>query len=218
MGTDYENRLLFRIGSVPSRPSRLRMRHSLRPPSTVFPPAGRSARFPLAIFESWGRGIKLLVDECAKAGLPKPLIESDGRFVRVVFARPPRTGKASEVAAKDPEVALNTAEVASNMVEAGGDTGEIALETALELALKAAGKEISGKVFAHCLRTLEEFLRHPRATLAEVAVSVGVSARTVDSYVRLLQDIGILERTGARKAGSWLVTKRMVVGGSKDQT
>ena len=99
----------------------------------------------------------------------------------------------------------------------GGRVG-IALETALELALKAAGKEISGKVFVHCLRTLEEFLRRPRATLAEVAVSVGVSARTVDSYVRLLQDIGILERTGARKAGSWLVTKRMVVSGSKDQT
>lgn len=170
------------------------------------------------MLESWGRGIKLMVDECAKAGLPKPLIESDGRFVRVVFARPPRMGKASEVASKTTEVTLNTAEVASNMVEAEGDTGEIALETALELALKATGKEISGKVFAHCLRTLEEFLRRPRATLAEVAVSVGVSARTVDSYVRLLQDIGILERTGARKAGSWLVTKRMVVDGSKDQT
>lgn len=170
------------------------------------------------MLESWGRGIKLMVDECAKAGLPKPLIGSDGRFVRVVFARPPRMGKTSEVAAKAPEVVPKTTEVASNMVEAGGDTGEIALETALELALKAAGKEISGKVFAHCLRTLEEFLRHPRATLAEVAVSVGVSARTVDSYVRLLQDIGILERSGARKAGSWLVTKRMVVGGSRDQT
>lgn len=72
-------------------------------------------------------------------------------------------------------------------------------------------------MFAHCLRTLEEFLRHPRATLADVAVSVGVSARTGDSYVRLLQDIGILERTGARKAGTWLVAKRMVAGGSGDK-
>ncbi len=182
------------------------------------------------MLESWGRGIKLMVDECAKAGLPKPLIESDGRFVRVVFARPPRMEKApemadnpAEAAVKNPQVAVKGPEVANGSLETrtvadgeDGSTDKVALETALELALKAAGKEISGKVFAHCVRTLEGFLRSPRATLDDVSVRVGVSARTVDSYVRLLQGIGILERTGGRKAGSWIVRPMMAGGGGDD--
>lgn len=39
--------------------------------------------------ESWGRGIKLIVDECLKAGLPKPkIVVEDGGYVKVTLARP----------------------------------------------------------------------------------------------------------------------------------
>lgn len=37
------------------------------------------------ILESWGRGIKLMVDECRRVGIPDPEFHCDGGFVWVVF-------------------------------------------------------------------------------------------------------------------------------------
>jgi len=38
--------------------------------------------------ETWGRGIKLILDECAKANLPEPQIVAEGGYTRTVFMRP----------------------------------------------------------------------------------------------------------------------------------
>ena len=37
------------------------------------------------VLESWGRGIKLMVDECRRVGIPDPEFHCDGGFVLVVF-------------------------------------------------------------------------------------------------------------------------------------
>lgn len=37
--------------------------------------------------ETWGRGIKLILDECAKAQLPEPQIVAEGGYTRTVFMR-----------------------------------------------------------------------------------------------------------------------------------
>ncbi len=37
------------------------------------------------VLESWGRGIKLMVDECRRVGIQDPEFHCDGGFVRVVF-------------------------------------------------------------------------------------------------------------------------------------
>lgn len=37
------------------------------------------------LLESWGRGIKLMVDECRRVGIPDPEFHADGGFVWVVF-------------------------------------------------------------------------------------------------------------------------------------
>ena len=37
------------------------------------------------VLESWGRGIKLMVDECRRVGIPDPEFHCDGGFVWVVF-------------------------------------------------------------------------------------------------------------------------------------
>lgn len=37
------------------------------------------------VLESWGRGIKLMVDECRRVGIPDPEFHADGGFVWVVF-------------------------------------------------------------------------------------------------------------------------------------
>ena len=38
--------------------------------------------------ETWGRGIKLMLDECAKANLPEPQIVAEGGYTKTVFMRP----------------------------------------------------------------------------------------------------------------------------------
>ena len=37
--------------------------------------------------EAWGRGIKLILEECNKANLPPPEIISEGGYTRIVFMR-----------------------------------------------------------------------------------------------------------------------------------
>ena len=44
--------------------------------------------------EAWGRGIKLIMEECAKAELPEPQIVSEGGYSKTVFIRPNGGGEA----------------------------------------------------------------------------------------------------------------------------
>ena len=43
--------------------------------------------------ETWGRGIKLMLDECAKANLPEPQIVAESRYTKTVFMRPNQNSK-----------------------------------------------------------------------------------------------------------------------------
>ena len=50
--------------------------------------------------EAWGRGIKLIMEECAEANLPEPQIVSAGGYTKTVFMRPNGGSKTSQNAAK----------------------------------------------------------------------------------------------------------------------
>ena len=43
--------------------------------------------------ETWGRGIKLILDECAKANLPEPQIVAESGYTKTVFMRPAQNSK-----------------------------------------------------------------------------------------------------------------------------
>jgi len=43
--------------------------------------------------EAWGRGIKLILDECAKANLPEPQIVTESGYTKTVFMRPAQNSK-----------------------------------------------------------------------------------------------------------------------------
>lgn len=43
--------------------------------------------------ETWGRGIKLILDECAKANLPEPQIVAESGYTKTVFMRPTPNSK-----------------------------------------------------------------------------------------------------------------------------
>ena len=53
---------------------------------------------------------------------------------------------------------------------------------------------------------LEELLKNPQLTSAELSIVINKSKRTVERYVKALQEKGYIERVGANKTGYWKVT------------
>ena len=54
---------------------------------------------------------------------------------------------------------------------------------------------------------LEELLKNPQLTSAELSIVINKSKRTVERYVKVLQEKGFIERVGANKTGYWKVVK-----------
>ena len=54
---------------------------------------------------------------------------------------------------------------------------------------------------------LEELLKNPQLTSAELSIVINKSKRTVERYVKTLQEKGYIERVGANKTGYWKVVK-----------
>ncbi len=65
-----------------------------------------------------------------------------------------------------------------------------------------ASEKMSEKTSEKILRAARE---NPGITIAELAVSTGVSTRSVERNIRKLQDGGRLARVGSDKAGHWEV-------------
>ena len=58
--------------------------------------------------ETWGRGIKLILNECAKANLPEPQIVAEGGYTRTVFMRPAQNGKTKSTQKTTQKTTLKT--------------------------------------------------------------------------------------------------------------
>ena len=80
----YDDRVeIENIGTFPSsmRIDKLMSEHRSEPQNPLI----ADVLYIRRVLESWGRGISLMVDECLKAGLPKPEFYTNGNFVWVVF-------------------------------------------------------------------------------------------------------------------------------------
>ncbi len=55
--------------------------HSSEPPNLII----ANVLYKSELLESWGRGIRLMIDECRRAGIPAPEFHTDGSSVWVVF-------------------------------------------------------------------------------------------------------------------------------------
>jgi ATP-dependent DNA helicase RecG len=55
--------------------------HSSEPPNLII----ANVLYKSELLESWGRGIKLMLDECRRVGIPDPEFHTDGSSVWVVF-------------------------------------------------------------------------------------------------------------------------------------
>lgn len=55
------------------------------------------------------------------------------------------------------------------------------------------------------IRTFELIKQNPSATVAQLAVEEGVSDRTIKAHIALLKKEGLIERTGGKTKGMWIV-------------
>lgn len=56
---------------------------------------------------------------------------------------------------------------------------------------------------------IDEMKENPEVTATQIAAKIGVSSRTVESIIKFLRENGFVERDGATKNGSWVVTKKL---------
>ena len=63
-------------------------------------------------------------------------------------------------------------------------------------------EKVSEKVSEKIIRLIGE---NNSVTIAELAVIIGVSTRTIERNLKILQDEGLLERIGPAKGGRWNV-------------
>ncbi len=80
----YDDRIeVTNVGKLPSEMTieRLFGTHDSKPQNPII----ASVLYKSTVLESWGRGIKLMVDECKRVGIPEPEFCSDNGFVSVTF-------------------------------------------------------------------------------------------------------------------------------------
>ncbi len=80
----YHNRVeVQNIGKLPDMPDIPHKKYAVQ--SIPFNPLIAQSFYYRELFENWGRGIGLMVNECKKAHVPEPLITSECGMVSVVF-------------------------------------------------------------------------------------------------------------------------------------
>lgn len=68
-----------------------------------------------------------------------------------------------------------------------------------------ASQKLPKEVPFIAIRTFELIKQNPSATVAQLAVEEGVSDRTIKAHIALLKKEGLIERTGGKTKGMWIV-------------
>ena len=129
--------------------------------------------------ETWGRGIKLILDECAKAKLPEPKIIAVGGYTRTVFLRPVADSK-DVIMASDSDPYREVNEVNREVNEVNREVNEVNQ------------------------RILQILRSTPQCTIPVMAQLAQVSRATIDRAIKTLKEQGRIRRVG-RTRGHWEV-------------
>ena len=125
--------------------------------------------------ETWGRGIKLILDECAKANLPEPQILVGGGYTRTVFMRPVANSKdGMRTSGSDQCHGSNEGNEGNREGNEGNHEGN------LERIIKA-------------------IRLNPRITIAELEKILSLSHATIERAQKYLQAAGRLRRVGGTR-------------------
>ena len=125
--------------------------------------------------ETWGRGIKLMLDECAKANLPEPQIVAEGGYTKTVFMRPVSDSKGG--------VRTSDSDLSHGLDEVNREVNEV--------------NEVN-----QCI--LQILRSTPQCTIPVMAQMAKVSRATIDRAIKTLKEQGRIRRVG-RTRGHWEV-------------
>lgn len=196
--------------------------HNSRPRN----PKIAEACFKAGYIDTWGRGILKIFNSCKEAGLPKPEIkELNGGIEVTIFAyKQAETlktlrndfGKTSERLRKEfgsiserilIEPVRNLEFIQSNyegfIAYLNGNFG-ITSEKLRKSFGKASEKDLSNPI-----NTLIIICLFPEITAEEIGLILGVSGRSVETYIKKLKEEDLIERIGGKKEGFWQIIKQV---------
>jgi ATP-dependent DNA helicase RecG len=184
------------------------------------------ACFKAGYIDTWGRGIIKIFNSCKEAGLPNPEIkEFNGGIEVTIFAykqaETSKTlrndfGKTSEKLRKEfgsiserilIEPVRNLEFIQSNyegfIAHLNGNFG-ITSERLRKSFGKASEKDLSNPI-----NTLIILSLFPEITAEEIGLILGVSGRSVETYIKKLKEENLIERIGGKKEGFWQIIKQV---------
>ena len=143
--------------------------------------------------ESWGTGVRRMIDLCREQGLPEPEYQSDGYTVKIVF------WKASQKNPKEDNTIQKRNDTIQKTIQKDRDTIQKEVRTKLS--------ERNINLSDNQLAILVELYMHPNFTRKNLKdIYSSLSEIGIQYIIGHLQELGLLHREGGRKNGTWVVT------------
>lgn len=156
--------------------------------------------FRTSYLEHWGRGIRMMIDECVSRGLKAPTFTTDGHSVKTTFFLPSESNvqKGSDNLENVIDNLQNDLDSPRNDVEtSGNDLDSIVNDSELNEELPKIEKR------RRILLSLLE--SKPQITTAELTTLLRVSLKTVSRDIAYLTKQSKLSREGGDFGGHWVV-------------
>ena len=132
--------------------------------------------------ETWGRGIELMQEQCAQAGMKPPIFNYEGGCFRVTFIRPD--------------------------YEAKNGSMEGSTKRSMKGSMKRSMKGSMNELTDYDLMLLDLMESNSRITVSAMAERIGISRANTYKHLVKLQKNGYLKREGPDRGGFWRVLKR----------
>lgn len=146
--------------------------------------------------ESWGTGVRRMIDLCREQGLPEPEFHSDGYVVKITF------WKSSQNVDETIQKGTGTIQKGTDTIQKTIQKSPDAIQKTIQEILESKGVEITKLQ----MDILVYFATNPEATRKDyISSREGISEGGTISNISRLQDLGILRHEGGRKKGCWVV-------------
>lgn len=174
------------------------------------------ALYRSTFLESWGSGIRRIIEACREQGVEEPTWRWDGAFVYVTFKRPVKHGSnIAQVQSKQDDEPLNhrstTAQPSINgQIQSSPEMNEVHQKTNISSPESSLETIISSPEFNNSSsdQKVLMLLNHDsRLTLDKIAEYLNMTKRGVQKITNRLQQSGAISRKGANKNGEWVVNK-----------
>lgn len=151
--------------------------------------------------EGRSTGIPTIQNVLENNGSPRATIvtDEDRTFFRITIPCHQSSGNIiADIAEKDKTLKASRR---SGFKSALQNEGALQNESALKSALKSALQNAPESTF----KIIDQILKKPNATYAEIAAATNYSRRWVAQSIKRLQELGVIERVGADKKGYWRI-------------